>query len=192
MDPYFSTHVHLTITHDDGELNHCLKHFQVNQGAGYAMINPLQTPHMVAIGFFARQSPAMIFRPYIVATNTALMAADHPPVLLMWGSALNPPASEWDTFVNIKPASALVAYSHAKSIAQATAGLRHLYSDPSTSPPLGRQMFFCPMTEFWAQPVSFICHQVLDQHLKLMMCEDIISEAKGLHAFPNADSSSTL
>jgi hypothetical protein len=111
MDPYFSTHVHLTTTHDEGELNRRLKHFRVNQGAGYAMIDPLQTPHMVAIGFFARSSPAMILRHYIVATNKALMASDYPHVLLMWDSVLNPPASEWDAFANIKPASALVAYS---------------------------------------------------------------------------------
>jgi hypothetical protein len=137
----------------------------------------------------------MILRHYISATNTALLANNYPPVLLMWNSSLTPPASEWDSFTNIKPASALVAYAGVSTADHATAGLCYLYSDPTATPPLGRQMLFCPMVEFWAQPAPFI-RQVFDQHLKSMMCEDVTTEVKGLRPldspFPDPESSSTL
>jgi hypothetical protein len=185
----------LTTPHDNTELPVRLKQFRCEQGAGLALIDPLQSPEKVAIGFFARSSPAMILRHYITATNIALGKKEYPPVLLMWDSALQPPASEWDAFAHIKPALALVAYSTAANAVSAIAGLRFLYSDPSASPPLGRQMFFCPMEEFWAQKLPFIT-QVLSQHLQSMMCEDIVSEVKGLRSldapFPDPDSSSTL
>ena len=113
----------------------------------------------------------------------------------MWDSSISPPVSEWDAFADIKPASALVVYSAPDTITQATAGLRFLYSDPTASPPLGRQMFFCPMTEFWAQPIPFI-RQVLQHHLNSMMCEVITTEVKGLRPlqspFPDTDSTSTI
>jgi hypothetical protein len=137
MDPYFSTNVHLTTIHDATELTKRLDHFRTQQGAGLAMIDPLQTPDKVAIGFFAQSSPAMILRHYISAMNTALLAKYYPPVLLMWNSSLTPPASKWDSFANIKPASALVAYAGASTADHATAGLRYLYSDPTVTPPLG-------------------------------------------------------
>lgn len=54
MDPYFSINVHLTTIYDATELTKRLDHFRTQQGAGLAMIDPLQTPDKVAIGFFAR------------------------------------------------------------------------------------------------------------------------------------------
>jgi hypothetical protein len=194
-DPYFRAHIKLTTPHDDTELRQRLERFRGNQGAGIALIDPLQSPDKVAIGFFARSSPAMILRHYIAATNAALVKKEFPQVLLLWDSALNPPASEWDAFANIKPASALVAYATESTADQAIAGLRYLYSDETASPPLGRQMFFCPLVEFWSQPISFI-NRVFSQHLRSMMCEDIVSEVKGLRLldapFPDIDSTTSL
>lgn len=194
-NPYFQAHAQLITPYTDEELNKRLEHFRSTQGAGLALVDPLQTPDKVAIGFFARSSPAMILRHYIAAANKSMLAKEYPPILLMWDSAIHPPASEWDAFANIKPASALVAYSHPDNIVHATTGLRFLYSDPTATPPLGRQMFFCPMLEFWGQPVHFI-GQVLDQHLNSMMCEDVTTEVHGLRTldspFPNANSTSTL
>jgi hypothetical protein len=56
-------------------------------------------------------------------------------------------------------------------------------------------MLFCPLRELWSQPIPFI-GQVLDLHLNSMLCEDIVTEVKGLRLldspFPDLDSSSTL
>jgi hypothetical protein len=140
-DPYFRAHIKLMTSHPNDELNRRLERFRQDQGAGLAIIDTLQSPTKVAIGFFARSSPAMILRHYIKATNAALVLKGYPPVLLLWDSSLHPPASKWDAFANIRPASALVAYSTEATVTQAVAGLRFLYSDPSALPPLGRCSF---------------------------------------------------
>jgi hypothetical protein len=194
-NPYFKAHIKLSTPHTDLMLNAHLDRFRAAQGAGMAIIDPLQTPDPVAIGLYIRSSSAMIIRHYIEATNVALAALKCPPVLLMWDNSYAQPVSEWDSTARVKPSSILIAYATEATAAEVTAGVRHLYTNALTVPPLGRQMLFCPVDEFWSESFDFI-HTALDGHLSSMMSENINSEIKGLlpmaTKYPDEDSSDSI